>query len=95
MSGQLQLEPVDLAAVLNQCGFEFDQPELPVIQERKFETTANDVIDAFNASHDTAAALEGCGHYKRKGDDFIHHSSTSGIPGVKRLPDGRYYSHHS
>jgi len=96
MSGQLQLEPVDLAAVLNQCGFEFDLPELPpVIQERKFETTANDVIDAFNASHDTAAALEGCGHYKRKGEDFIHHSSTSGIPGVKRLPDGRYYSHHS
>ena len=98
MSGQLQLEPVDLETILVDCGFEFDLPELPVIPaipERKYETTANDVIDAFNAAHDTAAALDGCGQYKRKGQDFIHHSSTSGTPGVKRLPDGRYYSHHS
>jgi hypothetical protein len=96
MSGALQAEPVDLAQVLTDAGFEFDLPELPpAVPERKFETTGQDVVDAFNASHDTGAALEGCGYYQRKGSDFVHINSTSGMPGVKQLPDGRYYSHHS
>ena len=52
------------------------------------------VIDAFNQMHDCAAILERHG-YRKHGPRWIAPGSSSGMPGITQLPDGRVYSHHS
>lgn len=53
----------------------------------------NDVIGAFNRAHSVDALLRANG-YERRGARYLAPSSTTRIPGVSALPDGRVYSHH-
>lgn len=55
------------------------------------------VIEAFNAAHDVGAILEQHGYQPRRGNRWLWPGSTSGIPGVRLLPDSnpqRVYSSH-
>lgn len=58
-------------------------------------TEAASVIDAFNAAHDVGAILESHGYRAAGRDRWVWPQSTTGEPGVVKLPDsGRIYSHH-
>lgn len=79
-------------------GRPFDVDTLPPVRKpppppAKTSATGPSVIDAFNAAHDAGAILEAHG-YKRMGSRYLPPSSTSGIPGVKLLDDGRVYCHN-
>ena len=53
----------------------------------------NSIIAEFNARVTVQEMLEASG-YKRIGAKFLSPSSTSGLPGVTILEDGKAYSHH-
>lgn len=52
------------------------------------------IIEAFNSRVSVTEMLEAAG-YIRKGHKFLSPSSTSGLPGVSILEDGKAYSHHA
>ena len=55
------------------------------------------VIEAFNAAHAVGATLEQHGYQPRRGNRWLWPGTTSGIPGVRLLPDSnpqRVYSSH-
>ena len=54
----------------------------------------NSIIEAFNSRVSVTEMLEASG-YIRKGHKFLSPSSTSGLPGVSILEDGKAYSHHA
>lgn len=58
-------------------------------------TEGASVIDAFNAAHDVAAILESHGYKPAGRDRWVWPQSTTGEPGVVKLPDSaRIFSHH-
>ena len=54
----------------------------------------NSIIAEFNRRVSVTEMLEAAG-YIRKGHKFLSPSSTSGLPGVSLLEDGKAYSHHA
>jgi hypothetical protein len=56
------------------------------------------VIDAFNATYSPGDILEGNGYISKRGNRWMHPNSTTGMPGVRLLPNStpeRIYSSHS
>ena len=59
----------------------------------KRSTEGLSVIAEFNKAHDVESLLESYG-YRRKGKRWLAPSSSTGLPGIAVLKDGRVFSHH-
>ncbi|MBZ0088552.1 MAG: DUF3987 domain-containing protein [Thermomonas sp.] len=65
---------------------------------RKHSPRTGNVIDGFNRAHDVRAILEAHGYQPKGRNRWLFAGSTTGMPGVRLLPDGnpeRVYSSHS
>jgi hypothetical protein len=69
-------------------------PWRPRAKPKPTARASSSVIDAFNSSHGVEELLEQYG-YTRRGRKFLYEASTSRLPGVVILDDGRCYSHHA
>jgi len=67
----------------------------PVARPMRARTpgTSTGVIEAYNRANDVGSVLEANG-YKRRGKRYLAPSSSTVIPGVVILPEGRAFSHH-
>lgn len=86
--------PLDVDALLNDARREADA--LAHIS-RGTMAQRDSVIDAFNEAHSPGAILENHGYVPHR-NRWMHPNSTSGLPGVRLLPDSnpeRVYSSHS
>jgi AAA domain len=87
--------PLDVDALLG----EICRDEAALTQAKQRDTNNPSVIDAFNASYAPGDILEGNnGYIPKRGNRWMHPSSTTGMPGVRLLPNStpeRIFSSHS
>jgi len=89
--------PLDVDALLN----EIQRENTALIQakaKQQRDTNKPSVIDAFNATYLPGNILENNGYVKKHGNRWMHPNSTTGLPGVRLLPNStpeRIYSSHS
>ncbi|MFO1205495.1 MAG: AAA family ATPase [Burkholderiales bacterium] len=70
------------------------EAEAAQAQPRRTGRSGN-VIEAFCAAHDVAAIIEKHGYVPRGRRRWLWPGSTTGMPGVRLLDDGRVYSSHN
>lgn len=85
--------PLDVDALLADAGRA--SSALATATKQKRGNQSGGVIDAFNKAHDVGAILESHGYIPKGRNRWTHPDSTTGMPGVRMLPDSeRVYSSH-
>lgn len=88
-------EPLEVDALLAEAR-KIEAAQKSALARRRSGQSGS-VIQSFNAAHDVGALLEQNGYQKRGMQRWLWPESTSGIPGVRMLPDSvpaRIYSSH-
>lgn len=88
--------PLDVDALLGVI--RRDETALTQTQEKKRDCNNPSVIDAFNSTYSPGDILKGNGYISKRGNRWMHPNSTTGLPGVRLLPNStpeRVYSSHS
>lgn len=89
--------PLDVDALLSEVNREANAQAQAVAKRKQGGKNTVSVIDAFNEAHPIGAILESHGYIPNR-KRWMHPTSTTGLPGVRLLPDAipeRIYSSHS